>query len=124
MKKVLIDTNFILSCVKKKIDFLKQLELEGFEILIPKQVFEELEKIINSKKRLKQKEAAQIGILILEKNKKKSKKIDLKENYVDKGIRKYIRKNPEIFVATLDKELKKKFKEKTIIIRGKKLEIV
>ena len=47
MRNVLLDTSFILTCVRNKIDFFEQLELEGFKILVPKQVIKEIEAIKN-----------------------------------------------------------------------------
>src|SRR3990167_5589461 len=40
--KVLLDSSFIISCVRKKIDFLVQLSEQGFKVLLPHEVFEEL----------------------------------------------------------------------------------
>ena len=123
MKQVILDTNFILSCVRKKIDFLDEIEFMGFQILIPIQVIGEIKKIIDSKKKLHFKEDAKLALKILSKN--NFEKIDLNEKYVDKGLMEFAEKNKEVLVATLDKELKKKIKNNILIIRGrKKLEIV
>ena len=48
------------------------------------------------------------------------KLIDLKINYVDKGIVKYANTHPSSAIATLDSELKKKIKNSKLVIRGKK----
>ncbi|MBI2004290.1 hypothetical protein HYS72_02385 [Candidatus Pacearchaeota archaeon] len=121
MKSALLDTNFILTCIKQKIDFFEELEFMGFEILIPDKVIDEL-------KKLKQTSA----LKLLEKS--NFKKISLTGKNTDNSIINYAKENPEIFVATLDKELQKKLKNKSprdhpkgrkIIIRGKKkLEVV
>jgi len=51
--------------------------------------------------------------------------IYLKEKNVDKGIVKFAKENPEIAVATLDREIKRKIKNQKIVIMGKKkLEII
>lgn len=118
MKQVVLDTNFIISCIRNKIDFLEDIFLMGFEILIPKQVLAELQRIVSSNKQLKLREEAELSLKILQNE--KLKKIDLKETYVDKGLIKYLKHNPEVFLATLDKELQKKVKNSKIIIRGKK----
>ena len=112
MKPVLLDTNFILTCIKQKIDFFEDLEFLGLEVLIPDGVIDELKKL------------KQTSILkSLEKN--NFNKIILTGKNVDNSIINYAKKNPEIFVATLDRELQKKLKNKKIIIRGKKkLEII
>ena len=40
--EAVLDTNFIVSCVKKKIDFISELENLGFKIVLPKEIFQEL----------------------------------------------------------------------------------
>ena len=112
MKSALLDTNFILTCIKQKIDFFEELRFMGFEIIIPDRVIDEL-------KKLKQTSA----LKLLEKN--NFKKIILIGRDVDNSIINYAKKNPEIIIATLDKELSNKLKNRKIIIRGKKkLEII
>jgi len=112
MKPALLDTNFILTCIKQKIDFFEELKFMGFEVIIPDKVIDEL-------KKLKQTSA----LKLLEKN--NFKEIILAEKNTDNSIINYANKNPEILVATLDKELNNKLKNRKIIIRGKKkLEII
>src|SRR3989344_649113 len=112
MKSALLDTNFILTCIKQKIDFFEELRFMGFEIIIPNGVIDEL-------KKLKQTSA----LKLLEKN--NFRKITLTGKNTDNSIINYAKKNPEILVATLDKELNNKLKNRKIIIRGKKkLEII
>ena len=123
MKQAILDTNFIISCIRNKIDFFEEIKFMGMQILIPKQVITELKKIAVSKKSNSLKEEAKISLEILEKN--LFKEIDIKKRYVDKGIVNYAKKNKDIIVATLDRELKNKIKNAKLIIRGKKkLEIV
>jgi len=114
MKKIILDTSFILSAVKKKIYFFE--ELFGDEILIPVEVLNELEGLKKSNA------TAEICLKILEKN--NFKKIELKTKNTDAGIIEYSRKNPEVIVATLDREIKNKTQNKKLVIRGKKIEIV
>ena len=121
MKTILLDTNFILSAIRKKIDFFEKIQFMGLSVVIPNQVINELKKISTSKKKLKFRDEAKLALMLLEKN--SFKKIDLENNYVDKGIIKFIEKNPNCIVATLDAELKKKVKSK-MVIRGKTLEIL
>lgn len=117
MKPALLDTNFILTCIKQKIDFSEELKLMGLEILIPAQVIREL-------KNLKIQEA-EFALKFLEKNKNDFKEIDIGKGNVDKQILNYVKDKSEIIVATLDRELKAKLENKKIIIRGKKkLEVV
>ncbi|MCW8966173.1 MAG: PIN domain-containing protein [Candidatus Pacearchaeota archaeon] len=119
MVKVLIDTNFILSCIRKKIDFFE--ELAEYEILIPLQVVREIEKITISKKKMKFRDEARLALKILDKG--NFTKIDLGVNYVDNGIRKFVKNNPNIIIATLDEDLKRKVNQR-LVIRGRVLEVV
>ncbi len=52
MKKVILDTNFIVTCVKQKIDFFEDIKLQGIKILIPKQVIKETENLKTSNAKL------------------------------------------------------------------------
>jgi len=123
MKLALLDTNFILTCIKQKIDFFEELKLIGIQVIIPKQVINEIKKIINSKQKFHNKEAAKLALKLLEKNKFKT--IDLGKGHVDKSIINLAKENPKIIVATLDRELKKKLKNSKLVIREKKrLEII
>ena len=127
MKEVLIDTNFILTCVKQKIDFFEDIKFMGLEILIPKQVINELKIILNSKKKLHFRKDANLCLKIIETEKDFFKIIDLSKygKNTDKGIKNFAEKNKNIIVATLDKELKNKIKNLKLVIREKsKLEII
>jgi hypothetical protein len=122
--KVLLDTNFILTCVKQKIDFFEYLEMHGIQILIPEQVIDEIKKMIVSKKKMHFKDDAKLSIIVLKKYNTKFKKIDLNWKNVDNAIMNYAKENPDIIIATLDKEIKTKLKNKKLIIQGKnRLEI-
>lgn len=118
MKQVVLDTSFILTCIKQKIDFFEEVKLMGMKILIPKQVIEEIKRVVKSKKKLHFKEDAKLALKLLEKN--NFKEINLKEKYVDKALIKFAEKNKNILIATLDKELKNKIKNPKLIIREKK----
>ncbi len=124
MKKVLLDTSFILNAVKSKIDFIEELFLNGFQILIPNKVIKELQKVSKSYKKLKFRNNAKIALEILKKafNEKKLKKISLKGRNVDSSIAEYLNENSDIFLASTDKELNKKVKNRKVILRYKKIE--
>lgn len=123
MKKVVLDTSFILTAIRNKIDFLEEITFQGLYPIIPKQVIKELEKITKSKKKLKFKDEAELALVLLKRS--KLKKVDIKNNYVDKGLISYSKKHPEIIVATMDKELKQKIQNQKLVIRAKKkLEII
>ena len=127
MKYAILDTNFILTCVKQKIDFFEDIKLMGFQIVIPKQVINEIEKVSRSKKKLHVRDDALLSLKLLEKNRESYKNIDISKygKNTDKRIKGFSNKYPEAVVATLDRELKKKTKNRKIIIRNKKkLEII
>jgi rRNA-processing protein FCF1 len=125
-KRVLLDTSFIVTCVKQKIDFFSELKDLGMEIIIPEQVIQELHSVKENKsKKLESKDAAKTALRII----KKSDYLPLlfEGSYVDSEIIKYARINPEIIIATLDRGIKKKLKNKNrlmVIRQKKKLEII
>ena len=112
MKQAILDTSFILSCIRNKIDFFEELYLMGISVIIPKEVIREIEKFKDKKSE------AQTALKILEKN--KFKKIELGKGHVDKKIINYPKENPDVLVATLDREIQDKISNRKIIIREKK----
>ena len=123
MKQTLLDTNFILTCIKQKIDFSEEIKLMGIQILIPEQVILEIQNIINSNQKQHFKQDAQLALNLITQN--DFEKIKLKKGNVDKAIILFAKENPELIIATLDKEIQNKISNKKIIIREKKrLEII
>lgn len=123
MKQVLLDTNFIISCARQKIDFFHEIPLMGFEILIPRQVFDEIEKLSKSRKSASLREEADLALKIMNRN--KFTIIKLRRNDVDRAIIEFANDNKEVIIATLDKEIQSKIKNQKMIIKGlKTLEIV
>lgn len=117
MKHVVLDTNFIISCIRKKIDFFGEIQLMGLSVIIPKQVIEEIKGLSKSKPE------AEIAIKILNKN--KFKKVSLGGRIVDNGIINLARENEQYVIATLDREIKNKTNNQKLVIRGnKKLEVI
>lgn len=124
--QILLDTNFIIACIRQKFQFIEEIRELG-ESIVPIQVIKELKRIITDKDtKLADKEAAKLAIRLLKKYKIKT--IDLKNEYVDQGILDYIDKTKnKTIIATLDKNLKKEIKKKAkvLIIRTKKkLEVI
>ena len=113
MRKAILDTSFILTCIVQNIDFFDWLSLEGISILIPNQVIVELKGVDKSGLALK----------LLENN--SFEEIDIGTKNVDAGIIKYGQENPDVILATLDKEIKIKSKNSKLFIREKnRLEII
>ena len=112
MKQIILDTSFIFSCVKQKIDFFEKIEHEGMKILIPEQTIDELMGL-----------GAQAALNVLEANEFEMVKVPGKD--ADEAILNFAKKNPDAIIATLDQGLQKRLKNRKMIIRGlKKLEIV
>ena len=112
MRKVILDTSFILTAVRQKIDFFERLEHEGMEVFIPDQAIDELMGL-----------GAQLALHILEKH--KFNLVTLPGKDADIAIIAFAKKNPEAIVATLDQGLQKKLKNRKMIIRQtKKIEII
>jgi len=113
--EVTCDTSFILSAIRNRIDIFE--ELQGYKIIIPKQVLKEIKGISKTKSE------AKIALKILKQS--KFIQLDFKTKNTDNAIINYAKKHPKTLIATLDKEIKRKTKNQKIIIRNKKkLEIV
>ena len=123
MRKALLDTNFILSCVRQKIDFFEFLEHEGIEAWISKEILREISAISNSKSKGLVRKDAELALNILKNN--SFRRVHTGGRTVDSGIIKFAKENPEVIIATLDAEIKRSVKNPKMIIRGKKtLEII
>lgn len=107
MKQVLLDTNFIVSCMKEKVDFFEEIPLMGISIIIPEQVIKELEKLHFK---------SALGLL----EKSNFKKIALLGKNVDNAIINYAKKNPELIIATLDRGIKRRIRNPILMLRKKK----
>ena len=123
MKQVLLDTNFVLTCIKQKIDFFEWFKLNGFSIIIPFEVVNEIKMLAGRSKDALALEAKS-AIKLLKKN--KFKKIDLEGGAcADKAIVNHAKKHPDLIIATLDRKMKNQMKNKFVTIRQRKqLEII
>lgn len=126
--QILLDTNFILTCAKQKIDFesiTKELVDESIEWLVPQDVLNELGNIKDrTGERVQDKRAAETSFKILQSLKPKIINLPSKNPNVDIKIISYVL-GTEIVLATLDKNLKSKIDNQILTIRGKKnLEII
>ena len=114
MKQVLLDTNFILTGIKQKIDFFEEIPLMGIQIIIPQEVIKELEKL----KRIS-------ALKLLENERDKFQTISLTGKIVDNAIINYAKKNTSVIIATLDEGIQRKIRnDKMIIVDRRKLEII
>lgn len=111
-----MDTNFILTAIQNKVDVFE--EFEGYKVLIPEEVIRELKSILHSDKKRHFKIDSELALRIIES--KKHEKIKLGTKYVDKGIYEYAKNNPEVYIATLDKEIKRKLKGRAITLTNRK----
>ena len=108
--EVIVDTSFIISCIKKKIDFVLELEGMGFKVLLPKEVFEEVKDLrINSD--IGTRTAANVAIEMFSKRKVKS--MTLGDKIVDEGLIEFGKKGA--YIATLDSVIKRSVPNKVII---------
>lgn len=106
--KVILDTNFLVYCAGRKIDFMQELERLFIkpEIILPSQVLLELRKIAE-KGSGKDSKAASLAleILALPQNKERVNLVSSPESNADKAILNLAVRNSVI--ASFDKELKK-----------------
>ena|SRR3989344_2252285 len=115
--EVILDSSFILSCVKKKIDFVAQLEEQGFKIVVPREVLQEM-KDLKLRSGLSHEERSAIEFIFKIVESEKIKKISLGSRKVDKGL---IEKGREgIYIATLDRAIKREVKNKVVIFDAQK----
>jgi len=120
--EVLLDTNFIVSCLMKRIDFMGELEGFGFRVKVPREVLEELKDLRRGRKTSHQ-ERIMIDVALEMLSNKGVKKMRLGEGRVDEGL---IEKGKAgIYIATLDNGIKREIPNKVIINNSKRgLEVV
>jgi len=112
--EVLLDSSFVISCIKRKIDFILELENLGFKVILPKEVYQEL-KDLRAKSHTEEKKAIDIALKLFEKV--NVKKMSLGNIAVDKGL---IEKGRDgYFIATLDTAIKRQVKNRVIISNAK-----
>lgn len=121
--EVILDTNFIISCVRKRIDFLSELADLGFnDIAVPKEVIQEMKDI---KKRTNEsfEDRAAVNVAFEMLKERKIKEITLGCKLPDEGLIKLGKKGA--YIATLDAEIKHAVPNKVVINNSKNgLEVV
>lgn len=113
--QVILDSSFIISCVRDRIDFLSQLAEQGFTPVVPKEVFQEMKDLrISNRSSREDRLAIDVALEMLEKQ--NVKRMSLGTGRVDESL---IKKGQEgSFIATLDKGIKKKITKKIVIFKA------
>lgn len=108
--EVLLDSNFIISCLKRNIDFIDDLEGKGFKVLLPREILQELKDLrLNSKH--DDRVAIDLALELFER--RKVKKMGLGNDSVDSCL---IKKGKEgYYIATLDNAIKRIIPNKVFI---------
>ena len=126
--KILLDTNFIITSAKNKIDFpslANDIIDEKIEWIIPQDVLNELGNL-KDKKGMKEKDksAAGLGFELIQNINPKIIELPNKNPNIDIKIVNYIL-DKDIVLATMDKDLKSRVNNKILTIRGQKtLELI
>lgn len=113
--EVILDTNFIISCIRNRIDFLNELKNLGFKIIVPREIFDEL-KDLRKNSSHEDKVAVEVALSLFEKN-KNIKKTRLGAKNVDEGLIEMGKKGA--YIATLDSYIKRSVKNKVVISSSK-----
>jgi rRNA-processing protein FCF1 len=114
--EVLLDSSFIISCIRKRIDFLEQLSEQGFVVKVPKEVVQEM-KDLRKKNRTSHDDRIAIDVAMGMFEERKVKKMSVGGKNVDEGL---IEKGKEgYYIATLDSGIKNKVDNKIVIFGSK-----
>ncbi len=120
MIKIILDTNFIIYCTENKLDYASEIDAminEGYELVVPQQVVEEIEELGKTAKKFSDRTAAFLAMKVLRANNVKI--VQTNARYADEAIISMMRIGD--IVATLDQELKQKLrKSRVIVIQGVK----
>jgi rRNA-processing protein FCF1 len=132
MKKIILDTNFLLLPATMKVDIFTEIDNvmdEPYELFIIKEIIDELNNIINTQGG-KDRDAAKLALQLIKKKKIKTNKIKQKSLYMNINSKDTVVddillniSDMDTIIATQDGELRKKLSAKgikTIILRGKK----
>ncbi|MBM3230465.1 hypothetical protein FJZ22_02305 [Candidatus Pacearchaeota archaeon] len=95
--EAILDTNFILACLRRNISFLDELEAQGFKPILAHEVFEEL-KDLRQTATLSDRVALDLAFALFEK--RKVHKMTLGHHKVDEGL--IIKGKKGAYIATLD----------------------
>ena len=118
--EVLLDSSFIISCVKNKIDFISELEGMGFKVLLPKEVFQEV-KYLSLHSARETRVACLLALEMFEKRKVKSVALGDRRT-PDEGLIEMGKKGA--YIATLDAVIKRSVPNKVVIEESSKSLVV
>ena len=113
--QVILDSSFIISCVRDRIDFLTQLAEQGFTHVVPTEILQEMKDLrISNRSSREDRLAIAVALEMIEKS--KVKKTTLGTGRVDDFL---IKRGQEgIFIATLDNGIKKRIPKKIVIFKA------
>lgn len=117
MKRIILDTNFLLAVSQFKVDIFSEIERIchfPYELYILDKSIDEINRIINTPKK-KDKAAAKLALALI---KDRIKILKSEGNFVDDILVSIADDNT--IIATQDKELKQRIKTKIITIKQKK----
>ena len=116
---VFLDSSFVISCVKRKIDFLSELRLLGFNPVLPIETYQELKDLKLNLSR-ENRNAVVLALKLFESE--KIKKIKLGSRSADEGLIILGRKGH--YIASLDSAVKRSVKNRVVISDSKNSLIV
>ena len=118
MKKIILDTNFLLIPALFNVDIFAEIDrimFEKYYLFVIDKTIDELNKIIKDKKqKQKDKQAAKLGLMLIKA--KKVKILKTKQGKADDILAKI----KGYIIATQDINLKRRIKGKKIVLRAKK----
>ena len=123
--KIILDTNFLIYSAKHKMDYMEEISNlinEGFELVVPKQVINELKMLKDDKwKKVsgKDKTAADLALKLLEHYRVKI--VDISGKSVDEAIINLANSDLKNIVCTLDREMRFTLGRVILVNRFKKL---
>jgi rRNA-processing protein FCF1 len=110
--EVILDSSFIISCVREGIDFIEQFETLGYKMVVPREVMQEMKDLrLNSKSSHEDRFSIDIALELIRMN--KLKKMTIGQGTVDDKLIHLGKKG--IYIATLDKAIKKQVPNKFVI---------
>jgi rRNA-processing protein FCF1 len=112
--EVMLDSSFILSCVRKKINFLDRLEELGFKVIIPREVLQEM-KDLRQKVTRDDRVALDISLKLIES--RDIKKVGIGAGKVDEKLILLGKKG--MYIGTLDNYIKRSVPNKVCIESSK-----